>query len=253
MNETGPSRAGIAQRIRLLKRHPVWRSQHDIFVQTVSGLALPPAATALSQSCGDGSWDWLTFANSPNLTGIVATDVVDCPVSGDDIKLLNRHGAWAFQKVPPDSTLPFDDNRFDLVFHMDVIEHTSKPALFLNENYRVLKSGGYLLCGTPNMFRPANILKLLLGKLKFPSSLAPGIFNPAYLNPGIPSRTMTHIQELNQYQLRVMLEEAGFVVVSMTSCFFGISFLKLKLRDFPSGNLGKNLCQYLFCVARKPF
>lgn len=251
MTETGRPRAGIAQRIRLLKRHPVWRPQHDIFVKTVSALVLPSAAAALSVSCGDGSWDWLAFASNPDLKSIVATDVVDCPVTGDDVTRLNRHGAWSYQKVTPDRVWPFDDNCFDLVFHMDVLEHTSKPGLFLSENYRVLKSGGYLLCGTPNIFRPANVLKLLLGKLAFPCGLGPGIFNPRYLNPGIPSDTMTHVQEFNQYQLRIMLEEAGFEMVSTDCCFFGVSFLKLKFKDFPVGNLGRNLCQYLFCVAQK--
>ncbi len=243
---------GISQRIDFLRRHPVWRSQYVAFLQAVSRLTIPPGSTALSVSCGDGVWDFLAFANNPRLARISATDVVDCQVNEEDVKLLNTRGVWTFQRVAPDTALPVNDNCCDLVFHQDVIEHTPKPCLLLRENYRVLKPGGYLLCGTPNIFRPANILKLLIGRLTFPWRLAPGVLNPRYLNPGTRSDDMTHVQEFHQYQLRLMLEEIGFNVVSFRYCFFGISFLMLRFSHFPTGRLGENLCQYLFCVARKP-
>ncbi|MEW6079414.1 MAG: methyltransferase domain-containing protein [Thermodesulfobacteriota bacterium] len=242
---------GILERIRFLKSHPVWKSQYSAFVKAVSQLRLPAASTGLSVSCGDGTWDFLALTNNHNLKKIIATDVVDCPVSGDDINLLNAQAAWSFQRVSPDTVLPVSDSLCELVLHQDVIEHTPKPYLLLRENHRVLKPGGYLLCGTPNIFRPANILKLMSGRLSFPWRLTTGLLNPAYLNPGVQSDDMVHVQEFNQYQLRTMLEEVGFEVVSLARCFFGVSFLKLNFCDFPTGNLGGNLCQYLFCVARK--
>lgn len=251
MREIIGTGGGILQRLDLLKGHPVWRPQYLAFVQAISQLALPGGATGLSVSCGDGAWDFLAISNNRNLKKIIATDIVDCPVSEEDIKLLNTKAVWSFQKVASDKVLPLPDKCCELVLHLDVIEHTLKPCLLLKENYRVLKPGGYLLCGTPNIFRPANLLKLLLGRLSFPCGLSPGLFNPGYLNPGIKSEGMTHVQEFNQYQLRIMLEEIGFEVVSFTCCFFGISFLKISFCDFPAGDFGKNLCQYLFCVARK--
>jgi len=251
MKDHSPGR-GIRGRIDFLSRHPVWRSQYKAFVRAVSRLALPPGSTGLSVSCGDGVWDFLAMANNPALARMMATDVVDCPVAKDDIGLLNTRGAWTFQRVAADVPLPVDDGACDLVLHMDVIEHTRRPYLMIKENFRVLKPGGYLLCGTPNIFRPANILKLLVGRLTFPCGFENGLLNPRYLNPGIKSDGMTHVQEFNRYQLGLMLEEVGFEVVSMTACFFGISFLLLRLADFPAGPLGKNACQYLVCVARKP-
>ena len=237
----------IKRRIDFIKTHPVWRSQYSAFVKAVAQLRIPPGATALSVSCGDGTWDFLAVSANPNLRRIIATDVVDCPVSAEDVRLLQTKTAWSFQKVPPDMVLPLDDDCCRLVLHQDVLEHTKKPFLLLKENHRVLERGGYLLCGTPNIFRPANIAKLLIGKLTFPCGLyrvAPGA------GALLPSE-MIHVQEFNQYQLRTMLEESGFNLLSMIHCFFGISFLKIKFCDFPNGNSGRNLCQYIFCVAQK--
>jgi ubiquinone/menaquinone biosynthesis C-methylase UbiE len=243
---------GISRRVDYLKAHPVWGAQYEVFRKTVSRLDLPAGSTALSVSCGDGTWDYLAFAGNPAITRMIATDVVDCQVNEDDIHLLNNNGQWSFLWVAPDSELPVSDECCDFVMHLDVIEHTTRPYLLLRENFRALKPGGYLLCGTPNLFRPANVLKLLCGRLHFPWRLATGLLNPAYLNPGVRSEDMVHVQEFNQYQLRIMLEEVGFEEVSVTACFFGISFLKLKVCDFPVGNVGRHLCQYLFCLARKP-
>jgi len=231
----------ILQRVVSQQNHPVWRSQYNSFVTAISELKLTSYATALSVSCGNGMWDYLAFKSNQNVTTIIATDVVDCPVQKEDIDLLNTGHAWSFLRVPPDSELPIKDSCCDLVFHQDVIEHTRKPFLLLKENYRILKNGGYLLFGTPNIFRPANMIKIFLGKLIFPWQL------------GYSSKTgaSVHIQEFNEHQLRTMVEEAGFNILSVRYCFFGVSFLKFKFSDFPKSNVGKSLCQYLFVLARK--
>jgi len=231
----------IIKRILLQKNHPVWRSQYNLFVREISKLELAGHSTALSVSCGDGMWDYLAFENNRNIGTIIATDVVDCPVKEEDIRLLNSGHEWFFRKAVPDSVLPVDDNSCDLVFHQDVIEHTAKPFLLLRENYRVLKDGGYLLFGTPNIFRPANILKLFLGRLSF----------PCRLDNGDAAGECVHIQEFNEYQIKTMLEEVGFKIVSLKHCFFGVSFLNINFCDFPKSKIGKSLCQYLFVVAQK--
>ncbi len=235
--------SSIKRRIDFIKTHPVWRSQYTVFVKAVSQLQIPPESTGLSVSCGDGTWDFLAVSSNHNLDRLIATDVTDCPVSKVDVKMLQTKTAWSFHRVEPDTVLPVDDDCCQLVLHQDVLEHTTKPFLLLKENHRVLRQGGFLLCGTPNIFRPANIAKLLIGKLSFPCVLPRDV--------SVMSGGMTHVQEFNQYQLRTMLEESGFKVLSMIHCFFGISFFKVNFCDFPNGNLGRNLCQYIFCVAQK--
>src|SRR5919108_5991801 len=45
--------------------------------------------------------------------------------------------------------LPFDGNRFDLAFALDVVEHCSDDAAAARELHRVLKPGGLLVATVP--------------------------------------------------------------------------------------------------------
>jgi 2-polyprenyl-3-methyl-5-hydroxy-6-metoxy-1,4-benzoquinol methylase len=196
----------------------------------------------LSVSCGDGIWDYLSAISNPAIKNITATDIVDNPVRSSDQAFLLSVVSWKFQKVMPESPLPFDNESFDIVMHHDVIEHTYKPYLFLEEQFRVLKKGGFLLLGTPNLFRPANLAKLLLGKLTFPIKIG------YYEEIG----DYIHIQEFHQQQLSLMLQEIGFSIVTIRHCYWGIFPLRIKFSDFPKSQLGKSLCHYLFFLCQKP-
>ena len=46
--------------------------------------------------------------------------------------------------------LPFEDGRFDLVFHRFVAEHLQNPEQTFRESLRVLKPGGSIVFATPN-------------------------------------------------------------------------------------------------------
>ena len=128
---------------------------------------------------------------------VTATDIVDCPISLEYQDFLKSNCKWQFVKVEAEKSLPFEENIFDLVIHQDVIEHVLKPYQFINEQQRVLKSGGFLLFGTPNLLRPANIIKLMLGKLRFPVKIGSNAEIGDYI----------HIQEFNEWNLRILVEE----------------------------------------------
>jgi|TARA_B100000780_G_scaffold60275_2_gene38732 SAM-dependent methyltransferase len=51
----------------------------------------------------------------------------------------------------------FDDNKFDLVISLAVLEHLKDPNIFLNESRRVLKNESYLFLSTPNWKYSKNI------------------------------------------------------------------------------------------------
>jgi len=46
--------------------------------------------------------------------------------------------------------MPLDDDRFDLVFSVNVLEHTDIPARVIAEALRVTKPGGYVILNCPN-------------------------------------------------------------------------------------------------------
>ena len=214
-------------------------SKRKVFINRVKTLAANKGI-ALSVGVGDGIWDYLIFRNS-NIHSIIATDVIACPVSRPDQALLKQLGDWKFLQIGPEAGLPFDDCSFDIIFHQDVIEHTEKPYLFLQEQHRVLKNGGTIICGTPNLFRPANIAKLLTGTLKFPINIGFKIEIGDYI----------HIQEFYEQQLRILVKEAGFEHISVYHCFWGLPFAKVCFSMYPKGNIGKSLCHFLIVMAKK--
>lgn len=56
--------------------------------------------------------------------------------------------------------LPFDDNEFDVVLIVDIIEHLRDDCGFMKEVYRVLKPGGYLIVNAPNMKEGSLLMRL---------------------------------------------------------------------------------------------
>jgi SAM-dependent methyltransferase len=54
--------------------------------------------------------------------------------------------------------LPFDDNKFDLIFSRSVMEHVENPKRAYLESFRVLKSGGQWVFLTPNRWDYVSII-----------------------------------------------------------------------------------------------
>jgi SAM-dependent methyltransferase len=65
------------------------------------------------------------------------------------VRARSRHAGLDFRLVPIDGPLPFEDNRFDLVWASEVIEHVADTARWLSEVRRVLAPRGRLLLSTP--------------------------------------------------------------------------------------------------------
>ncbi|MBI5413568.1 methyltransferase domain-containing protein [Candidatus Peregrinibacteria bacterium] len=129
----------LQERLNNKKMSCVEKYQREFFVNFLRNTSFPPDSMGLSVSCGDGIWDYLVLKNS-NIQNIVATDIVDCPVRKEDQNLIRKFGSWEFVQVQPEEKYPFFDSSFDFIFHEDVIEHVKKPFLFLQEQFRVLKS-----------------------------------------------------------------------------------------------------------------
>lgn len=65
--------------------------------------------------------------------------------------------------------LNFPDNYFDIIIMTDVIEHTIDRYFVMSEIKRVLKKGGYVFIGTPNISKLKNRLIFLLGGYPYSS------------------------------------------------------------------------------------
>lgn len=69
---------------------------------------------------------------------------MDHPDTPHDKKLIDVFGSA--------DNIPFQDNYFDAVILTQVIEHVEEPIKSLDEIYRVLKPGGYLMLAWPFLF-----------------------------------------------------------------------------------------------------
>lgn len=216
-------------------------AQREAHIEIISSIHLSDDMHILSYSCGNGIWDYLSALYNPFIKKITATDIVPNPVRSDDQNLLNTLVKWEFIQVKPEDFLPFSDKNFDIVIHHDVIEHSKKPYLMIKEQYRVLKEGGILIVGTPNIFRPANVIKLITGRLSFPEKIG------YYKEIG----DYIHIQEFHEQQLKILLEEVGFKILIIKYCYFGIHPLRINISKFPKSDIGKRFCHYLLFVAQK--
>lgn len=67
------------------------------------------------------------------------------------------------QVIDLDNDLPFSSDTFDVVVASQLLEHLKSPRYLIEEVYRVLRPGGYLIVSTPNLSSWHNILFLLFG------------------------------------------------------------------------------------------
>jgi ubiquinone/menaquinone biosynthesis C-methylase UbiE len=227
--------------VRELEKNKLTISIREAFVSFFSKGFRGHGSKILSISCGRGDYEKLIFGRYEN-ANIVSTDVVDSMVSGEDIEYFNKRGVWHFVKIKPENELPFENETFDLVFHNDTIEHTKKTHLFLKEQFRVLKKGGCIIVGTPNLLRVANIAKILVGKLNFPKKISDeNLYTSSH-----------HIQEFTEWNIAGMLEEIGFEQIERKCCFFGLNIFNIQFRKYSQKGLGKLMAHYLTFYAIKP-
>lgn len=62
---------------------------------------------------------------------------------------------------------PFEDNKFDVVFSSQVIEHLHNTRCFVEEAYRVLKPGGTAIITSENLCSLLNCFALVMGYTPF--------------------------------------------------------------------------------------
>lgn len=121
--------------------------------------------------------------------------------------------------------LPFDNDMFETVFCLDVIEHLTNPLGLLKEIKRVLKPSGHLILCTPDRFA-------FLTDQRFGKSFGElFIFNlkkllgKTFVDPG-------HIHEFDIFELRRLTKKAGLKFFSHYQNKLRFN-LKLILRAIP--------------------
>lgn len=79
------------------------------------------------------------------------------------IDSLNKSSPYKVVPLRGDAfKLPFRDESFDIVFHQGLLEHFRNPKDILKENYRVLKSGGFVIVDVPQRWHIYTLVKHIL-------------------------------------------------------------------------------------------
>lgn len=115
----------------------------------------------LDVGCGDGTLGY----HAKNMYN----EIYGVDISEKALKIARKRGVITFKVDLNKDKLPFQDNFFDAVTCLDVIEHVIDPRFLIKEIYRVLKTGGILIISTPNI-RYWKYLFSLIFKGKFPKT-----------------------------------------------------------------------------------
>ena len=96
--------------------------------------------------------------------------------------------------------LPFENESFDFVTCLEVIEHLVFPTHALEEKHRVLKPGGHVVITVPNLQHVEYLFQLIRGKM-----------------PG-PAADLRHMSIFTHRFLAEQMQRAGFTITHRSGC-----------------------------------
>ena len=106
-------------------------------------------------------------------------------------------------KIKPNSKIPFADNKFDLIYSIEVVEHLPRPYDFFIESFNKLKSGGIFIFSTPNISHFKSRLSFLLTGYH-------EMYGPLSIKNENAGRICGHIMPLSFNNFHYGLRKAGF-------------------------------------------
>lgn len=99
--------------------------------------------------------------------------------------------------------LPYDDESFDIVYAIEVLEHLANPYEFIKQAFRIVKPGGKLIVSVPNLLNLNSRVSFLLTGFFF-------MFGPLSFDDKDAGRLSGHIMPLSCYYLEHRMKKVGF-------------------------------------------
>lgn len=186
-----------------LKIDPLQRYWHKRRFQEISKLIEPVKGSVLDIGCADGMFSKVIL-NKSGAKKLIGMDVLK-----KSVDWANKHwentGKMKFI-VGDAHSLKFENNTFDAVFALEVLEHVINPVKVLKEIKRILKKGGYGVFLVPSddlLFRIVWFLWL-------------------HFYPRGWVWKETHIQTYRNNYLPVVCQKAGFKIVENKKFLLGM-------------------------------
>lgn len=146
----------------------------------------------------------------------------------------------------------FENDKFDVIYAGEIIEHTWIPAVMIGECRRILKPGGLLVLDTPNPYSMANILRFIMRKedsMGDNRTLTYHEARNAFVDLKAKGEVLLQPQHkifFTPAMLKQLFETQGFVLESIGCTTKSTNFLvRILIQLFPQ--CGPHLCT----VARK--
>lgn len=139
-SELGPKeRRQTYYKTKYKEQCPGWNETQVLLSNEFKKL-IKPETVVLDAGCGHGNY--VIDENRRGISWAVGVDALETAVTNnvclDEIKISNL------------TKLPFENNSFDIVVSLWVLEHLSEPEKVFSEISRVLKPGGVFMFATPN-------------------------------------------------------------------------------------------------------
>lgn len=106
----------------------------------------------LEIGCGRGGFTLEIYNRFPEVKKIVASDFSNEALSILKSRMTGFQSSKIVVKNEDIQKLSFSENSFDLVISMETIEHVAESKKAIQELFRVLRPGGYLILTCPNYF-----------------------------------------------------------------------------------------------------
>ncbi|MCG8326526.1 MAG: class I SAM-dependent methyltransferase [Chitinophagales bacterium] len=161
---------------------PTYRNRYLFVKNSLNKLAKEQKfEKALNLGTGEGDYDQMIVRHCSHLTS--------CDINEADIayaKQLNAGVKNLDYQVEDALNLSFEDNTFDLIISVDVIEHVGQPERMVEEICRVLRPGGIAMVTFPSLdfpitYDPINRVLSWFGNKKIPQGAY--AFGHEYLIP----------------------------------------------------------------------
>ncbi len=159
----------------------------------------------LDIGCGDDTLGYFAKNKYKEVYGV--------DISKEALKIAEKRGIIVKKVNLNEEKLPFENEYFDAVTCLDVIEHVFEPRDLIKEINRVLKRGGILIISTPNIRYWRHILSLIV-RGRFPRTSGDDEFWDG-----------DHIHYFTYKDIELLLNRYKMDVV-VKSGVFGMNFFK---------------------------
>ncbi|MGB8216462.1 MAG: methyltransferase domain-containing protein [Candidatus Methanoperedens sp.] len=159
----------------------------------------------LDIGCGDGIVGYFVANDYKQIYGVDVSDIA--------LKIAEKRGVITRKMNVNNDALPYEDNFFDAITCLDVIEHVFEPFNLITEIFRVMKNGGILIISTPNIRYWHHLFDMAING-RFPKTSG----DVEHYDGG-------HLHYFTFRDIEEMLEKRGFKVIQRSGVF-GKDFMK---------------------------